>query len=122
MVIRKVELLRAACCIAGLDQQISDEEQKLIDKLAKHAGVGAVSVEAMKDRAKSDPDFFEELFEDLKVNADQTMKILFMVACADKELTSEERIVLYHFAQRLNMTDERFNQLMRAAHKKVEEG
>ena len=121
MVIKKVEILRAACCIAGLDQEITEDEEKMILRIAEYAGVGSASVQAMKNRAIEDPNFFEELFENLKTDADNTMKILFSVACADKELQTDERVVLYHFAQRLGLSDERFNKLMAAAVKKTSE-
>ena len=119
-VMRHVEILRAACCIAGLDEQISDEERSMLERLADHAGVGGTSLNAMIDRAVSDPDFYQEQFEMIRTDPDATMKALFCVAVADHELTTNERVILHHFATKLGMPAQRFNQLLGAARKHIE--
>ena len=115
-----VEILRAACCVAGLDEQITDSERGMLKRLANHAGVGAVSLEAMIDRAVSDPDFYQEQFEMVRTDPDATMKALFCVAVADHELSTDERVILQHFATKLGMTPQRFDQLLAAARKHIE--
>ena len=115
-----VEILRAACCVAGLDEQITDSERGMLKRLANHAGVGAVSLEAMIDRAVSDPDFYQEQFEMVRTDPDATMKALFCVAVADRELTTDERVILHHFAAKLGMAPERFDQLLAAARKHID--
>lgn len=116
-----VEILRAACCVAGLDREIDERELKILRDLAEHAGVGQMSLNAMIDRAKSDPDFYREQFRLIRTDAENTMRIVVSVAIADHVLTQEERIILAHFAERLGMTPERFNQYLAAAEKKIEE-
>ena len=115
-----VEILRAACCVAGLDEQITDSERNMLERLAHHAGVGSVSLEAMIDRAVSDPDFYQEQFEMVRTDPDATMKALFCIAVADHELTTDERVILHHFATKLGMEPKRFDQLLAAARKHVE--
>jgi len=38
--LRRVEVLRAACAVAGIDGAPSEAERKVIDKLAADVGVG----------------------------------------------------------------------------------
>ena len=119
-VMRDVEILRAACCVAGLDQQISSAERRLLERLAEHAGVGKTSLDAMIDRAVDDSDFYQEQFTTIRTDPDATIKALFCVAVADRELTTDERVILHEFAVRLGMSPARFNQLLAAARKHIE--
>lgn len=116
-----VEILRAACCVAGLDHQVSQPEQAMLQKLADHAGVGAASLRAMVARAERDPNFYKEQFRVLKGNADATITALFCVACADGDLTTAERVILQHFADTLKMDQSRFDTVLEAAERKVRE-
>ncbi len=120
MLMKKVEVLRAACCVAGVDGEVTEREQILIQRLADETGVGKVSLNAMIQRGQTDPSFYQEQFRILKADPDQAMQLLFMVACADGELKTQEREVLYHLAVALEMSDKRFNQWLAAAHKKVQ--
>lgn len=122
MIQNKVEVLRAACCIAGLDGRITPDERRMLEQLAEQVGVGQVSLNAMIERATSDPRFYQELFDDLRTSAENTMRVLFTVACADRELGDTELQALYHFAALLGMDDKRFNQYIAAARKKVDGG
>ena len=119
-VMKNVEILRAACCVAGLDESIHDSEREMLDRLAEHAGVGQTSLNAMIDRAVNDPDFYQEQFKTIRTDPDSTMKALFCIAVADHELSTEERVILHQFATRLGMDPKRFNQLLAAAAKHVE--
>ena len=112
---KDVEILRAACCIAGLDGEICDRERPLLDRLAEKAGVGSASFQAMIDRAESDQSFYEEQFHVVKMDAEETMKILFAVAVADGVLLRAERIILQHFADKLGLPEHRFDELLLAA-------
>ena len=73
--LHKVELLRAACCMAGLDGTIGDAELAIIQKLATDAGVGAASLKAMMDRAKSDPSYYEQQFRFLRGDANDDGRV-----------------------------------------------
>ena len=68
-----LEILRAACCIAGLDQEIGDQEQPYLRKLADRAGVGDTSLEAMIDQARTDPEFYEQQLLFLKRDGDKVI-------------------------------------------------
>ena len=111
----KVEVLRAACCMAGLDGAIHEKELAIIQKLAAEAGVGAASLKAMMDRAKADPKYFEQQFRFLRGNPDESMKTILRVALADGALHQNERVVLDVFAKKLGLSDARYQQLIAAA-------
>ena len=117
-----LEILKAACCVAGLDGTIDDRERDLVRALAIRAGVGAVSLQAMLDQAREEPERFEQHLRFMTANKDDVMKVLFRVAVADGRLGPEERVVLDFFADRIGMAQERFDALLRAAERDVESG
>ena len=115
MSMSKVDVLRAACCIAGIDEHIDDHELRMLRKLAEHVGVGNASLDAMMHRARTETDYYEDQFNLMCDDVDHALKVLFSVAVVDGELGDAERIMLQHFAALLGMTDARFDQLVRAA-------
>ncbi|MBI1338203.1 MAG: hypothetical protein GC164_14760 [Phycisphaera sp.] len=114
-----VAVLRAACCIAGLDKHIDEQELKLLERIADYAGVGKASLSAMIDRAKNDEDFYEDQFKIVLTDPKATMTALFAVAVADGKLGDNERIILCHFADRLGLPEREFDALYRAALRKT---
>lgn len=112
-----VEVLRAACCVAGLDGRITDGEMALLRRLAQRAGVGSVSLQAMIDRAKTDHNFYQEQFRLYATDPEATMTAVLGVAVCDGELSADERVVLQLFADRLKLSPERFDKLLAAAEK-----
>jgi len=119
MVMSKVEILRAACCVAGLDGYVCDREHPLLNRLAELAGVGGASLQAMIDRAERDQNFYQEQFDALSADPELTIRTLLAVAAADRELSLNERVVLHHFATKLGLPDERFEQVLEEAEKRA---
>lgn len=117
MPMRHVEVLRAACCVAGIDGEVCTAEHPLLKRLADHAGVGGASLQAMINRASEDPSFFQKQFDIFKTDPEETMKALFQVAIADGVLAQSERVVLQHFAEKLGLPQDRYDQLLAAAEK-----
>jgi tellurite resistance protein len=115
MASKEVEVLRAACCIAGLDRKITPGELKVLRALADRIGVGEMSLNAMIERATSDPDYFQEMFTVLKHAPEETMKTMVLVAMADGVLVEEERVVLQHFSSLLELDQARFDALLAEA-------
>ncbi len=81
----QVEILRAACCVAGIDGDTTDRERRLLTHLADQIGVGQASLQAMIDRAERDKSFCDEQFLLLKTRPDKTLGILLKVALADRQ-------------------------------------
>lgn len=108
----QVELLRAACCVAGIDKVASEAELSVIKKLAKATGVGKASLQAMLDRATTDEDFYKEQFRVLKANPTQSMSFLLQVAMADGKLTEGEIHVLEKLSQSLQVPAEDLERLI----------
>ncbi len=115
MSLREVELLRAACCIAGLDGDVDATEHPHLRKLADNAGVGAASLRAMVNRAVEDRDFYKEQFAIITMDAEESMKALFEVALADGVISTEQRVILHYFSDKLGMGAERFDEILKAA-------
>jgi len=109
---QQIELLRAACCVAGIDKDASEAELDVIGKLVKQTGVGKASLQAMVDRATSDQDFYKEQFTVLKADPSESMAYLLQVAMADGKLTEGEIEVLEKLSQRLDVSANDFQQLI----------
>jgi len=122
MTMADVDMLRAACCIAGLDKEIHDKEHVMLKKLAKEVGVGEVSLNAMIDRAANDSDFYQEQFRILKAEPEKTMRRLFAVAVSDGQVTMEERVILRFFADRLKVDEAQFEKFLAQAEAQLEQG
>ena len=111
----QVQILRAACCVAGIDEHVNDRERELLERIAEHVGVGRASLRAMIDRAQSESDYYEEQLHLVRGDPDQAMKVLLSLAVTDKDVSADERIILRHFAGVLGMEGARFDQLLAAA-------
>ena len=111
----QVEVLRAACCIAAADGEVSSSEMKLIHRLAHSTGVGKASREAMVEQALNNPDFLESQFRFLMHDPDRAMKILLFVAAADGEVGKEEEALVRDFAKRIHLDETRLQQLLKRA-------
>lgn len=117
---QRVDVLRAACCVAGIDGQPNDAERAVIDKLAAEVGVGAASLNAMVERGATDPNFHEEQFRVLKADPQQTMAALLEVAMADGKISENESGVLKALSGKLNVPADVFDQLMSSVSKMME--
>lgn len=119
MSMSKTEVLRAACCVAGLDGKVDERERVMLERLANYAGAGKASLEAMIQKAESDPDFYEELFDALTEDAEWTIRVLLCLAAADEDVSLEQRVVMGIFAKRLGMDEARYDKLVEDVQKQV---
>ena len=117
---QKVDVLRAACCVAGIDGQTNEAERKVIDKLAAEVGVGQASLQAMVERGATDPSFHEEQFRVLKADPQQAMAALLEVAMADGKITQNEAEVLRALSEKLNVPEDVFDQLLASVSKMMD--
>lgn len=108
----RVDLLRAACCVAGIDGNMGDPEFSVVNRLAQEVGVGQASLQAMIDRGVKDPNFHQEQFRVLKANPQQAMSVLLEVALADGTVSEGETNVLRSLSEKLNVPSDVFDKLM----------
>lgn len=113
---QRVDLLKAACCVAGADG-VSCSESGIVEKLASDIGVGQASLDAMLARAVRDPEFYREQFKILKEEPAQCMGTLMQVALADGAITDNESKVLGNLATQLGIEPAVFSELMQEAKK-----
>ena len=111
----KVEVLRADCCVSGVDGKAGEAERPILDMLAREVGVGDASLAAMIDRAETEPNYRDTQFRVLKADPDETMKLLFTVALADRTLTEKEVDVLKELSVKLGVSDAGFQKLYQQA-------
>ena len=109
---QKVDVLRAACCVAGIDGNIEGVEKDLLDKVAREVGVGRASLEAMMQRASTDPDFHEEQFRILKSEPQECIATVLEVAMADGSVSEPESEILRSLSGKLNVPDDVFDELL----------
>jgi len=103
MATREVEILRAACCIAGLDGQVCESEERLLRELKERAGVGEASYQAMLERARTDDGYHEDVLGTLRAEPDAVVRLLVEVAKADGEISLNERAIIRHLAERIGI-------------------
>jgi len=114
---QKVDILRAACCVAGCDGEMIDSERHVIEKLAGDVGVGKASLEAMIERGINDPEFHQEQFRVLKSDPQESMAALLQVAMADGRISDGETQVLKALSEKLEIPGNVFEQLMSSVSK-----
>lgn len=114
-----VEILRAACCVAGLDGGVCQDELNILQQMANDIGVGQASLNAMINRAESDPNFYQELFKILSSDAEATIRTLFRVAVVDTDLNVNESVVLHDFSRRLGVAEDRYEALLKEAEQSI---
>ena len=112
---QKVEVLRACCCVAGASGGATDRENVIVKRLAGEVGVGRASLNAMIDRAESDPEFYKEKFRVLKGDPQETMVLLLQVAMADGVIEDSETKVLRELAANLEVPTPVFEELLTKA-------
>ena len=112
---REVEVLRAACCVAGADGEIESDEVKYLEQLARKAGVGKASLDAMLELAVNDENFRRQQFRVLTADPVETMKLLLSIALADGEVTSDEGELLRLFAARLEIPRDELQKIVDSA-------
>lgn len=120
MPIQKLDVLRAACCVAGIDGKVSEPERAILDRMGREVGVGKASLQAMVERAQRDPEFHKEQFRILKFDPTSTMSTLLEVALADKKLSDAEIDVLRILGDKLKVKPEHFDELIAAVREKLE--
>ncbi len=109
---QKVDVLRAACCVAGSDGNLTDQELGLVKKLAKEVGVGQASLAAMLERSMKDENFHKEQFKILKENPKGCLATVLEVAMSDGVMSDVEQNVLRSLADNLQVPSDVFDQLM----------
>lgn len=115
----KVEVLRAACCIAGADGNVDEGELVLLKRLAAGVGVGFASLDAMVSRAESEKEFYKKQFEVLRTDPMATMHALVEVAGDDDKLIGEEIEMLRFIAKRLEMDADSFRAVTKPLLEKI---
>lgn len=107
---RQVDLLRAACCVAGADGETSDSERRVLQRLANQAGVGAASFSAMIECAETDETFYKTQFRAAVSKPQETLLLLFRMAILDGKLRKEEVVMLKRLSGRIGVEPAQFDE------------
>lgn len=116
----QVDVLRAACCVVAADGEVSDAEAVVIERIAKKAGVGGASRDAMIEMSLTSPKFLESQFRFLMHDPVRAMKVLLIVASADGMISESEKMLVTEFANRLKIDEARFQTLLRSAEQRAD--
>lgn len=112
---QKVDILRAAVCVAGLDGEISEDELVLLRKIKEVAGVGEASFKAMMDMAVEErTTHYQKQLDFLSADPEKVTRILLEIARADGDFDQNERVVLHHFAMKIGVSEERYAEIVEA--------
>jgi len=115
MPMEELEILKAACCVAGVDGGVSDQEMMLLRALVDDAAVGQASFKAMLDRATAEPDTYRDEFDLPRGDPTEVMKTLVDIARAQGGPTPQQRDLLHFFADRIGFAHEQLDDLMTRA-------
>jgi uncharacterized tellurite resistance protein B-like protein len=110
---QQVDLLRAACCVAGADGSTTDPERKALQKLADRVGIGKASLGAMIECAETDERFLETQFRIAVKSPQSTLQLLFKMAIIDGRLHKEEVTVLKRLAERIGVASPQFDEWLK---------
>lgn len=110
---QQVELLRAACCVAGADGATTAPERKVLERLADRIGIGAASLAAMIECAETDERFLETQFRIAVKSPQRTMELLFKMAIIDGRLKKEEAAVMKRLAEKIGVASSRFDEWLK---------
>ncbi len=94
---------------------LPEGEKAILRRLAREIGVGHASLNAMMERAETDPEVHKQQFAILKGEPTRAMAILIQVAVSDGTISDDEVAVLKKLADNLNVPDGVFDQLKVAA-------
>ncbi|MHC4876169.1 MAG: TerB family tellurite resistance protein [Planctomycetota bacterium] len=110
----EVELLRAACCVAGADGETSPDERQFLERVASRAGVGGASLDAMIECAEQDEEFYKAQFRVVAAEPQRTMDFLFKVAAKDGRLSRSEARMLKRLSQPLGVSATSFDKWLKS--------
>ncbi len=107
------ENLKAVCCLAGVDRDVTVEDLQLLDRLVKGIGLEPKPFHGLIEKTRANEEFREEQIDLAKANVDDTLKELIRVVRQDASL-NEGRIVmlLWRVATKVEMTPEHFQELI----------
>lgn len=106
-----LELLNAVLALALVDGNLSSGEKGIIQGLAARVGVGEVSLNAMIDRARREPEMYKDLRIADRRKARRVMVLLVAQARIDGEISEEERELLVRISMQLGIDTEEFGQI-----------
>ncbi|MDA0281890.1 MAG: TerB family tellurite resistance protein [Planctomycetota bacterium] len=110
---RQVDLLRAACCVAGADGETSERERRVLQRLADQAGVGAASLSAMIECAETDEQFYANQFRVAVDRPKEVLQLLFKIAIVDGRLRKEEAVMLKRLSKLLEVEPAQFDEWLK---------
>jgi len=111
----ELEVLNAVLALAMADGRMSKGEKGIVRGLAARVGVGEVSLNAMIQRAKSDPEMLRDFHIGSPAKARQALELLVAQARIDGEISDAERGLLVTIGQRLGIDTEEFGRIYAAA-------
>lgn len=114
---QRVEILRACCCVAGADGEITADELAHVRTLAAAEGVGEASLTAMIERSERDPEFYKQQFNILREEPLFCLDVLLKVCVANGELKETELKVLKGLAKQLGISNEDLEERVKNASK-----
>jgi len=105
--------LKAACCLAGADSDVTLEELQLLGSLAAKAGLEPEALRARIEKTHRDETFRQQMIDAAMDDADSTMTRLIALAHEiDTGSEGHATMLLWRMATKLEMSPERFEGLM----------
>ncbi len=109
------EVLKAVCCLAGAESDVTVEELQLLSGLARRVGIERKPFESLMEKAK-DKDFRQQQIDFVTSDVDGSMNTLIRIARQEGSLQEGHVVMLlWRVAMKLQMSPERFEELLAVA-------
>ena len=107
------DVLKAACCLAGTDSEVTVEELVLLKRLVGSAGL---NFDALIAKASRDDDFRQNRIETVTGAPDDAMERLIRLVREGGSIEQGHMtILLWRVGTKIGLSPERFEQLLGAA-------
>jgi hypothetical protein len=104
-----VDVLKAVCCLAGSDSEVTVEELQLLDGLARRAGIEQRQLRVFIEKATEDETFRQQQIDLARGDAAGTLRTLIRMVREDDRL-QEGRLTMLLWRIATNQLDMRADQ------------
>ena len=109
----ETDTVKAACCLAGTDSEVTVEELKLLRDLGGSVGLEQDEINSLIDKARRDTAFRAEQTDLLMSDVDESMKELIRLAQESRAHDDGYvAMLMWRVAMQLDVSAERFEELL----------
>ena len=110
-----VDVVKAVCCVAGADSDVTVDELAELGSLARRVGIERTQVTALLERSRDDEAFYQHQIDLLTDHADASMNTMIRLAREAGTLADGHVVMLlWRLATKLDIHADHFEELVAA--------